>query len=68
MGWAVWWGWWTRAGTWHAYGYDPYGQTVTKTGNAADGNPFRHTGTYLDATKPYKMGARYCGRCGAIAN
>lgn len=41
------------------YGYDPYGQTITKTGAAADGNPFRYTGAYLDSTGLYKMGARY---------
>ncbi|MDQ2785080.1 MAG: hypothetical protein M3Y58_08765 [Chloroflexota bacterium] len=41
------------------YGYDPYGQTVVKTGPVADGNPFRYTGAYLDATGLYKMGARY---------
>jgi RHS repeat-associated protein len=48
------------AGTIQAqYGYDPYGQTVTKTGSAADGNPFRYTGAYLDSTGYYKLGARY---------
>ncbi|MGI8690439.1 MAG: DNRLRE domain-containing protein [Thermomicrobiales bacterium] len=41
------------------YGYDPYGQTVVKTGSAADSNPFRYTGAYLDSTGLYKMGARY---------
>ncbi len=41
------------------YGYDPYGQTVVKTGSAADGNPWRYTGAYLDSTGLYKMGARY---------
>jgi YD repeat-containing protein len=29
------------------YSYDPYGQTITKTGTAADGNLFRYTGAYL---------------------
>ncbi|MGI8690094.1 MAG: colicin E5-related ribonuclease [Thermomicrobiales bacterium] len=41
------------------YGYDPYGQTVVKTGSAAESNPFRYTGAYLDSTGLYKMGARY---------
>jgi len=41
------------------YGYDPYGQEVVKTGPVADGNPFRYTGAYLDATGLYKLGARY---------
>ncbi len=41
------------------YGYDPYGQTVVKEGAAADGNPWRYTGAYLDATGLYKLGARY---------
>ena len=49
------------------YGYDPYGQQVQKRGrdaspsdtSIADGNPFRYTGAYLDATGFYKMGERY---------
>ena len=49
------------------YGYDPYGQSVTKTGpdnnpgylTVADGNPWRYTGAYLDGTGLYKMGERY---------
>ena len=41
------------------YAYDPYGQMVTKTGSAADGNPFRYISGYLDATGLYKLGARY---------
>ncbi len=41
------------------YGCDPYGQTVVKEGVAADANPWRYVGAYLDSTGLYKMGARY---------
>lgn len=35
------------------YGYDPYGQTITKSGTAVDGNAWRYTGAYLDSTGLY---------------
>ena len=44
-----------------AYTYDPYGDHATATGmnGALPPNPWRWSGSYLDATGLYKMGARY---------
>jgi RHS repeat-associated protein len=43
-----------------AYTYDPYGQTNTKTGPAADTNPIRYTGGLSDTTTGFtKLGQRY---------
>jgi RHS repeat-associated protein len=44
-----------------AYTYDPYGNKVTETPMHGDlpPNPWRWSGSYLDATGLYKMGARY---------
>ena len=42
------------------YAYDPYGQSVVKSGPAAEGNPWRYTAGYWDAgVGLYKLGARY---------
>ncbi|MGI8807191.1 MAG: DNRLRE domain-containing protein [Acidimicrobiales bacterium] len=43
------------------YTYDPYGDHATATGlnGAVPPNPWRWSGSYLDATGLYKMGARY---------
>ncbi|MGK5497427.1 RHS repeat-associated core domain-containing protein [Streptomyces sp. URMC 125] len=40
------------------YAYGPYGEERTATGTAA-GQPYRYTGTYLDPSGLYTMGARY---------
>jgi RHS repeat-associated protein len=44
-----------------AYTYDPYGghATATAMNGALPPNPWRWSGSYLDATGLYKMGARY---------
>ncbi len=44
-----------------AYSYDPYGDHATATGmnGALPPNPWRWSGSYMDATGLYKMGARY---------
>ena len=44
-----------------AYTYDPYGDhaTATAMNGAPPPNPWRWSGSYLDATGLYKMGARY---------
>lgn len=42
------------------YTYDPYGAHHTASGTAANLNPYRYTGGYLDtATGLYKLGIRY---------
>ena len=38
------------------YSYGPYGEARTTTGT---NQPYRYTGTYLDPSGLYKMGARY---------
>jgi len=42
-----------------AYTYDPYGDHATAMNGALPPNPWRWSGSYLDATGLYKMGARY---------
>ena len=43
------------------YQFDPYGNTIRKTGVLADVNPFRFSTKYLDAeTGLYYYGHRYC--------
>lgn len=57
----------TGVGVTATYTYTPYGNSVTATGTAANDNPFRYIGGYLDAIESdafYHLGARYYNRGG----